>query len=79
MWRSVSGSDAQVLFDSWMVAFKSDRSTDPQRVKAVRAKPKTGVDGCYDRRDVHRRTAGLQQQAGLEVQRVVSCLFECPP
>jgi hypothetical protein len=49
MWRSVSGSDAETLFNSWMVAFKSDRSTDPLRVKAVRAKPKTGVDGCYDR------------------------------
>ena len=49
MWRSVSGSHAETLFNSWMVAFKSDRSTDPLRVKAVRAKPKTGVDGCYDR------------------------------
>ena len=48
MWRSVSGRDAETLFDSWMVAFTSDRSTDPPRVKALRAKPKAGVDGCYD-------------------------------
>jgi hypothetical protein len=49
MWRSVSGSAAQELFDAWMAAFKSDRSTDPPRVKAIRAKPQAGVDGCYDR------------------------------
>jgi hypothetical protein len=27
----------------------SDSSTVPQRITAVRAKPKAGVDGCYDR------------------------------
>ncbi len=49
MWRSVSGADAQTMFDSWMVAYKSDTSNDPQRVKVLRAKPKAGVEGCYDR------------------------------
>jgi hypothetical protein len=49
MWRSVSGSAAQDLFDAWMVAFKSDRSSDPLPAKVVRAKPKAAVDGCYDR------------------------------
>jgi hypothetical protein len=48
MWRTVSGSDAETLFASWMEAYTSDRSADPQRVKVIRARPKTGVEGCYD-------------------------------
>jgi hypothetical protein len=49
MWRSVSGSDAEQVFTSWMEAFKADASADPQRVKVLRAKPKAAVEGCYDR------------------------------
>jgi hypothetical protein len=49
MWRSTSAPAAQAMFDSWMVAYKSDTSADPQRVKVLRAKPRAGADGCYDR------------------------------
>jgi Tannase-like family of unknown function (DUF6351) len=49
MWRSVSGSDAEKLFTSWMEAYKSDSSADPQRDKVILARPKAGVEGCYDR------------------------------
>jgi hypothetical protein len=48
MWRSTNAAAAQMLFDSWMTAYKSDTSNDPQRAKLLRAKPKNGVDGCYD-------------------------------
>jgi len=49
MWRSTSAPAAQALFDSWMTAYKSDTSSDPQRVKVLRTKPKNGVNGCYDK------------------------------
>jgi hypothetical protein len=49
MWRSTSADAAQALFDAWVQAYTSDASADPQRVKVLRAKPKAGLDGCYDR------------------------------
>jgi hypothetical protein len=49
MWRSTSAPAAQALFDQWMVAYTSDKSVDPQRVKVLRAKPAQGVEGCYDK------------------------------
>jgi hypothetical protein len=49
MWRSVSASAAQTMFDAWMAAYKADASSTSQRAKVVRAKPRAGVDGCYDR------------------------------
>lgn len=49
MWRSTSAKDAQALFDQWMVAYMSDPSNDSRRIKVLRAKPKAGVDGCYDK------------------------------
>jgi hypothetical protein len=48
MWRGPSTSGVQALFDSWVAAYKADRSSDPGPVKVRRAKPKTAVDGCYD-------------------------------
>ena len=48
MWRSISGMTGRQLFDQWMVAYKSDTSNDPQRVKVLRARPKAAVDGCHD-------------------------------
>jgi hypothetical protein len=49
MWRSIpSPAEGQKLFDSWMTAYKSDTSNDPQRVKVLRAKPAGGQDGCFD-------------------------------
>jgi len=49
MWRSISGSAAQALFDRWVAAYKADTSSDPQRVKMLRARPAEAVDGCYDK------------------------------
>ena len=49
MWRSVAGSAADKMFAAWMEAYKSDSSADEQRAKVIRAKPRAGVDGCYDR------------------------------
>lgn len=49
MWRATSGSDAEALFEKWMLAYASDASADPPRAKVLRAKPKEGADGCYDR------------------------------
>ena len=50
MWRSVDQNAAKDVFDRWMVAYKSDSSSDAARVKVVRAKPKTlGTEGCYDK------------------------------
>ncbi|OFW17692.1 MAG: hypothetical protein A3H97_15800 [Acidobacteria bacterium RIFCSPLOWO2_02_FULL_65_29] len=49
MWRSVDQQAAKKVFDDWMVAYKSDVSSDPVRVKVVRTRPKAGGDGCYDR------------------------------
>jgi hypothetical protein len=51
MWRSVSGSAGQQLFDRWVSAYKSDTSSDPQRTKVLRARPREAVDGCYDKSD----------------------------
>ena len=48
MWRSVAGDQAQQLFDAWMLAYKTDRSSDSQRTKMLRAKPVAAVDGCFD-------------------------------
>jgi hypothetical protein len=49
MWRSSSAQAAKDVFDRWMVAYKSDTSGDPQRVKVIRSRPMGGVEGCYDR------------------------------
>jgi hypothetical protein len=49
MWRSVSGTQAQALFDQWMLAYKSDASTAPPREKMLKAKPALAVDGCFDK------------------------------
>jgi hypothetical protein len=49
MWRSTTPAAAQAAFDKWMVAYMSDSSSDPQRVKAIRNKPKEAVEGCYDK------------------------------
>jgi uncharacterized tannase-like protein DUF6351 len=49
MWRSTSAPAAQALFDEWMNAYKSDTSADPQRTKVIRARPRTFVEGCYDK------------------------------
>ena len=48
MWRSVSGSAADQMFAAWMDAYKSDSSAAAARAKVIRAKPRAGVDGCYD-------------------------------
>jgi len=48
MWRSISGMTGRQVFDQWMVAYKSDTSNAPQRVKVLRAKPKAAIDGCHD-------------------------------
>ena len=49
MWRAVNAAAAKDTFDAWMVAYKSDTSSDPQRTKVTRAKPKLAADGCYDK------------------------------
>ena len=49
MWRSVAGDRAQQLFDAWMLAYTTDRSSDSQRTKMLRAKPAAAVDGCFDK------------------------------
>lgn len=49
MWRSVVGERAQQLFDAWMLAYKTDESSDSQRAKMLRAKPTEIADGCFDR------------------------------
>ncbi len=48
MWRAMSAEAGRRVFDRWMDAYTADTSTDPQRVKVLRAKPKAAVDGCYD-------------------------------
>ena len=82
MWRSVSGSSAEQMFTSWMEAYKSDASADPQRVKVVRARPKAAVEGCYDRATPPRFVAEplvFSSKPVSKCTRAVSCLFECPP
>ena len=49
MWRNTTPAAAVAAFDRWMVAYMSDSSGDPQRVKAIRNKPKEAVEGCYDK------------------------------
>src|SRR5262249_35210162 len=49
MWRGGNAAAAQEQFDRWMAAYKSDASSDPERVKVLRARPKTFVDGCFDK------------------------------
>src|SRR5262249_52472989 len=49
MWRSTTDAPAQALFDRWMVASANDRSTDAQRSKVLRAKPREAIEGCYDK------------------------------
>ena len=53
MWRSLperaENRDAEELFDRWMMAYKSDESSDAQRTKVLRAKPAGGTEGCYDK------------------------------
>ena len=50
MWRSVPSPLAgQEVFDSWMTAYKTDASNDPQRAKVVHAKPAAAADGCFDK------------------------------
>jgi hypothetical protein len=48
MWRSTNAAAAQSMFDGWVAAYKADASADPQRVKVLRAKPTSAVEGCYD-------------------------------
>jgi hypothetical protein len=49
-WRGpVPTATARDLIENWMTAYKSDASSDPQIVKVLRAKPATGVEGCWDR------------------------------
>jgi hypothetical protein len=49
MWRNTTAASAQAAFDRWMVAYKSDTSSDPQIVKVLRNRPKEAVEGCYDK------------------------------
>src|SRR4029079_18482404 len=49
MWRSINGDDGPKLLEKWIVAYQDDRSSDSQRAKVLRAKPKEAVDGCYDK------------------------------
>lgn len=50
MWRSIPSPLAgQELFDRWMTNYKSDTSSDPQRVKVLRAKPAEASDGCWNK------------------------------
>ena len=49
MWRSIPDEKtAQEVFDRWMTAYKSDKSTESQRAKVIKAKPETATDGCWD-------------------------------
>jgi len=59
MWRSTPADAPQTLLDQWMAAVVADTSGDVQRVKVIRAKPKAGVDGCYDRSAPPRFVADL--------------------
>jgi hypothetical protein len=49
MWRSVDATAAKRALDQWMVAYKSDTSSDAQRAKVLRARPKAAADGCFDK------------------------------
>ncbi len=49
MWRSISEDKAQQIFDKWVLAYKTDTSSDPQRTKMLRARPAEAVDGCFDK------------------------------
>jgi hypothetical protein len=49
MWRNTTPAAEQAVFDKWMVAYMSDKSSDPQLTKVLRNKPKEAVEGCYDK------------------------------
>jgi hypothetical protein len=49
MWRSVDAAAAKDVFERWMIAYKSDTSTESQRAKVIRHRPKDAADGCYDK------------------------------
>ena len=49
MWRNTTPAAAQVAFDKWMVAYKSDSSNGTQLEKVLRNKPKEAVEGCFDK------------------------------
>jgi hypothetical protein len=48
MWRSVNAGEARATFDSWMLAYTSDRSDTPRLQKVLNARPAQAVEGCYD-------------------------------
>ena len=78
MWRGpVQAETAWPVFIQWVANFKADTSTASPHDKAVKAKVGAAVDGCWmveegKPKTFVRRTADLQQQARLEVQRGVS-------
>jgi hypothetical protein len=47
MWRSTKGNALRDLFDTWMVAYRTDTSTAPQIEKVLKARPAGAVEGCY--------------------------------
>jgi hypothetical protein len=49
MWRGnpVPADTAWSTFISWVVAYKADASSQPQRAKVIAAKPTAAVDGCW--------------------------------
>jgi hypothetical protein len=49
MWRNTTAPALQAVFDKWMVAYMSDKSTDSQRAKVLKNKPAEAVEGCYDK------------------------------
>ncbi|MGE3958985.1 MAG: DUF6351 family protein [Vicinamibacterales bacterium] len=49
MWRSTNSGAERRLFDTWMTAFSADRTDAARLDRVLRARPATGVDGCFDR------------------------------
>jgi hypothetical protein len=49
MWRGnlVPADTAWNTFIAWVVAYKADTSSQPQRAKVIAAKPAAAVDGCW--------------------------------
>ena len=79
MWRSVSGNAGREVFDRWVAAYKDDTSSDPQRVKVLRAKPADAVDGCFDKATPARFIAEplpFTSEADVEVQRALPGVFQ---
>ena len=78
MWRGpVQAETAWPVFIQWVANFKADTSTASPHDKAVKARVGAAVDGCWmveegQAEDVRSRTADVQQQARLDVQRGVS-------